>query len=37
MRNPLIPPEAEAIIAIPYDIQSNTIKWSASGSHTEAG
>jgi hypothetical protein len=37
VRNPLIPPEAEAIIAIPYDIQSSTIKWSVSGSHTEAG
>ena len=37
VRNPLIPPEAEAIIAIPYDIQSSMIKWSVSGSHTEAG
>ena len=37
VRNPLIPPEAEAIIAIPYDIQSSVIKWSVSGSHTEAG
>ena len=37
VRNPLIPPEAEAIIAIPYDIQSSTIRWSVSGSHTEAG
>jgi hypothetical protein len=37
VRNPLIPPEAEAIIAIPYDIQSSEIKWSVSGRHTEAG
>ena len=37
VRNPLIPPEAEAIIAIPYDIQSSVIKWSVSGSHSEAG
>ena len=37
VRNPLIPPEAEAIIAIPYDVQSSAIKWSVSGSHTEAG
>ena len=37
VRNPLIPPEAEAIIAIPYDIQSSTITWTVTGSHTEAG
>ena len=37
VRNPLIPPAAEAIIAIPYDVQSSTITWNVSGSHTEAG
>ena len=37
VRNVMIPPEAEAIIAIPYDVQTSTITWRVSGSHTEAG
>jgi hypothetical protein len=36
VRNPLIPPEAEATIAIPYDIQSSAITWTVTGSHTDA-
>jgi hypothetical protein len=36
VRNPLIGPEAEAIIAIPYDVQSSTITWTVSGTHTDA-
>ena len=37
VRNPLIPPEAEAIIAIPYDVESSAITWSVSGSAHRGG